>query len=166
MKHLDNSPNQTARRFFRTNAVVSVIRNCWIGIRISLTIFRHCLRVAGLNTWARIAAIFIQILEWHGGIDLWCVTGRDSDCARAITGTVVNNILNSSGANPSVRVQILQSVMHNTDSEVLRWHIRWYIISSKLKSVIMQLQKIVQSLCKVIMQNLGKHWFYGTKRGT
>jgi hypothetical protein len=70
MTHLHDSPNQTARRFFRTNAVVFVIRNCCIGIRISLPIFGHCLRVAGMNTRAKIAAIFIQILEWHGGIDL------------------------------------------------------------------------------------------------
>ena len=94
MKHLHYSPNQTAHRFFRTNAEVFVIQNCCIGIRISLLIFGHCLRVAGLTTRARIAAIFIQILEWRGGIDLWCVTGRDSDCARAITGRVVNTVLN------------------------------------------------------------------------
>ncbi len=71
-----------------------------IAIGTILRSFRHCLLVAGLNTRARIAAICIQILDWHGRIDLWCVTGRDSDCARAITGTVVNNVLNWSGANP------------------------------------------------------------------
>ena len=117
MKHLHYSPNQTARRFFRTNALVFVIRNCCVGIRISLLIFGHYLRVAGLNTWARIAAIFIQILEWHGKMVFWSVSGRNSDCARAVTGTVVYNILDWSGANPSVREQILQSVMHYTISE-------------------------------------------------
>jgi hypothetical protein len=68
--HSSRHPRQPVE-FLRFTAVDFGIRISCIRIRITLPTFGHCVRVTGVNTGARIAAISIQTLEWH------CVSNCD-----------------------------------------------------------------------------------------
>jgi hypothetical protein len=62
--HSSRHPRQPVE-FLRFTAVDFRIRISCIRIRIILPTFGHCVRVTGVNTEGRIAAISIQTLEWH-----------------------------------------------------------------------------------------------------
>ncbi len=117
-----------------------------IGIGIILRSFGLIDRVAGVATGAIIAALRPQILEWHGWMILWPVTGRLNTTCGQNTVTVVYNVLIWSGAYPSVRDYI-----HGP--ETLLRHVAGYIISQKLKSAKAThyaKKLITQTLCKTL----------------